>query len=164
MNSEFEFYLCFGQWVYCRRRSERKTHLLRTQSSEVLPLKPGVDQFLAMQASPTATDFFLANFYPPGPFTCIFSKTSPKFFPVLAVANTVSCVDPGQRIKQTILLTTVDAGSRVEWPRNINRLMTVLLCFWVCILKVAVILTFRERLVCSMKHEVYFAVLVSLVE
>ena len=32
------------------------------------------------------------NFYPPGPFTCIFSKTSPEFFPALAVANTGSCV------------------------------------------------------------------------
>ena len=28
----------------------------------------------------TARDFFLANFYPSGPFCCIFSKTSPKFF------------------------------------------------------------------------------------
>ena len=25
-------------------------------------------------------DFFLANFYLSGPFTCIFSKTSPRFF------------------------------------------------------------------------------------
>ena len=28
----------------------------------------------------TAKDFFLVNFYPSGPFTCIFSKTSPDFF------------------------------------------------------------------------------------
>ena len=28
----------------------------------------------------TARDFFLANFYPSGPFTCLFSKTSPEFF------------------------------------------------------------------------------------
>ena len=34
---------------------------------------------------------FLPYFYPSGPFTCIFSKTS-QFFLVLAVANTGSCV------------------------------------------------------------------------
>ena len=28
----------------------------------------------------TAKDFFLVNFYPSGPFTCIFSKTSPEPF------------------------------------------------------------------------------------
>ena len=39
-----------------------------------------------------ARDFFLANFYPSSPFTYIFSKTSPEFFSVLAVANTGSCV------------------------------------------------------------------------
>ena len=33
-----------------------------------------------MHAKSTARDFFLADFYPPGPFTCIFSKTSPEFF------------------------------------------------------------------------------------
>ena len=40
-----------------------------------------------MHATPTARDFFRANFYPPCPFTCISSKTSREFFPVLAVAN-----------------------------------------------------------------------------
>ena len=43
-------------------------------------------------------EFFLAYFYPSGPFTCIFSKTSPNFFPVLAVANTGSCVGPQNKI------------------------------------------------------------------
>ena len=38
--------------------------------------------------------FFLAYFCTSGPFTCIFFKTSPDFFPVLAVANTSSCVGP----------------------------------------------------------------------
>ena len=57
-----------------------KTHLLRTQSSDVLVLKPGVGQYIAMHTMPTARAFFLANFYPPSPFTCIFTKTSPKIF------------------------------------------------------------------------------------
>ena len=65
-------------------------------------------------ATLTARDFFLAYFYPPGTFNGIFSKTSPNFFPALAVANIGS-----RTIKQVTLL---DAGSRVEYPRNINRL------------------------------------------
>ena len=54
----------------------------------VLPFKPGVGQYIAIHATLTATDFFLAYFYTSGTFTCIFSKTSPECFPVLAVANT----------------------------------------------------------------------------
>ena len=74
-----------------------KSHLLRTKSLKVLPLKPGVGEYIAIHATLTARDFFLAYFYPSGPFTCIFSKTS-RFFPVLAVANTGSCVGPQNKI------------------------------------------------------------------
>ena len=62
------------------RTKKLKSHLMKTQSLKVLPLKAGVGQYLAMHATLTARDFFLANFYPSGPFTSIFSKTSPKFF------------------------------------------------------------------------------------
>ena len=44
------------------------------------PLKPGVGQYIAIHATLTARDFFLPYFYLSGPFTCIFSKTSPDFF------------------------------------------------------------------------------------
>ena len=64
-----------------------KSYLVRTQSLNVLPLKPGVGQYIAIHATPTARDFFLAYFYPSGPFTCIFPKTF-QISPVLAVANT----------------------------------------------------------------------------
>ena len=47
---------------------------------KILPLKPGVGQYIATHATPTARGFLLANFYTSGPFTCIFSKTSPEFF------------------------------------------------------------------------------------
>ena len=47
---------------------------------KVLPLKPGVGQYIAIHATLTARDFFLAYFYSSGPFNCIFSKTSPDFF------------------------------------------------------------------------------------
>ena len=62
------------------RTQKLKSHLLRTPSLKVLPLKPGVGRYIAIHATLTARDFFLANFYPSGPFTCIFSKISPEFF------------------------------------------------------------------------------------
>ena len=79
------------------RTRKLKSHLVRTQSLTVLPLKPGVGQNIVIHATLTARDFFLAYFYPSGLFTCIFSKTSPDF-PVLAAANTGSCVGPQNKI------------------------------------------------------------------
>ena len=64
-----------------------KSHLVRTQCLNILPLKPGVGQYIAIHATLTARDFFLAYFYPSGPFTCILPKPLPTF-PVLAMANT----------------------------------------------------------------------------
>ena len=49
-------------------------------------LKPGVGQYVAMHATLTARDFFLANFYHSGPFTCIFV---PKPLPIISCV--VSC-------------------------------------------------------------------------
>ena len=72
--------------------------MVRTQSLNVLPLKPGVGQYIAIHATLTVRDLFLAYFYPSGPFTCNFSKPFPIFFPVLAVANTGSCVEPQNKI------------------------------------------------------------------
>ena len=57
------------QWEL--RTQKLKSHLLRTQSLKVLPLKPGVGQYIAIYVKHTARDFFLANFYPSGPFTCV---------------------------------------------------------------------------------------------
>ena len=65
---------------------------MRTQNLKVLPLKPEVGQHIAMHAILTVGDFFLANFYPSGPFTSIFCKTSPD------VVDTVSCVVPQNEI------------------------------------------------------------------
>ena len=61
------------------RMQKLKSHLVKTQSLNVLPFKPGVGQYIAKHATLTARDFFLAYFYPSGPFTSIFSKTSPDF-------------------------------------------------------------------------------------
>ena len=62
------------------RTQKLKSYLTRTQSLKVLPLKLGVGQDIAMHDTLIVRDFFLANFYPSGPFTCIFSKTVPSFF------------------------------------------------------------------------------------
>ena len=62
------------------RMQKLKSHLVRTQSLNVLPFTPGVGQYMAIHATLTARDFFLAYFYPSCPFTCISSKTSPDFF------------------------------------------------------------------------------------
>ena len=62
------------------RMQKLKSHLVRTQSLNVLPLKCGVGQYIAIHATLTARNFFRAYFYPSGPFICIFSKTSPNFF------------------------------------------------------------------------------------
>ena len=51
-----------------------KSLLFTTQNLKVLPLKPGVGQYIALDATLTARDFFYANFYPSNPFTCIFPK------------------------------------------------------------------------------------------
>ena len=69
-----------GPRIWELRTQKLKSHLMRTQSLKVLPLKPGLGQYIAMPATLTARVFFLANFYPSGPFTCILSKTSPDFF------------------------------------------------------------------------------------
>ena len=61
------------------RTQKLKSHLMRTQSLNVLPLKSGVGQYIAIHATLTARDFFLAYFYTSRPFTCIFSNTSPEF-------------------------------------------------------------------------------------
>ena len=103
------------------RTQKLKTSLLRTQRSKVLPFKPSAGPYIAMHATSTARDFFLANFYPSSPPTGIpppkkknnnqqqqhknnntttttTTKTLSRAFPVLAVANTGSCVGPRNKI------------------------------------------------------------------
>ena len=61
------------------RTQKLKSHLVRTQSLNVLPLKPGVDQFIAIHATLTARDFFLAYFYTSGHSPAFFPKPLPIF-------------------------------------------------------------------------------------
>ena len=63
------------------RTQKLESHLVRTQNLKVLPLKPGVGQYIHIyiHGTLTAGNFFLAYFYPSGPFTCIFSKPFPDF-------------------------------------------------------------------------------------
>ena len=57
-----------------------KSHLVGTQSLNILPLKPGVGQYVAVHAALTASDFFLAYFNLPVHSPAFFSQTSPEFF------------------------------------------------------------------------------------
>ena len=98
-----------------------------TDFKEFLPLKSGIGQCIAIYATLTARNFFIANFYPSGLFICIFQKTktknknSPEVF-LLAVANTGSCI--GLRNK-------IGHPARCRFPRWVP----VLLFFWVCLPK-----------------------------
>ena len=82
-----------------------KTHPLRTQRSKVLLFKTGGGPYKAMRATHTAMDLFLANFVL---FRSIYLHFPPKknlspVFPVLAVANTGSCVGLQDKIEHLAL-------------------------------------------------------------
>ena len=115
-----------------------------------------------MHASPTAQDFFLANFYAPGLFTCIFPNPS-RVFPVLAVANTGSCVGPQNEIghpahhRQLIEVPLLSA--RGIW---IGSKICVVVSLGLHFKIVSIILTFRKRLMCSIQYEMCCVVFVSL--
>ena len=86
-----------------------KFHLVRTQSLNVFPLKPGTGQYIPYMLRLLPGIFSLLISTLPVHSPAFFSKTSPdSFVPVQA-----------RRIK---LVTLLDAGSRVQCPRNINRL------------------------------------------
>ena len=77
-----------------------KSHLVRTQSLNVLPLKPGVGQYIAIHTTLTVGDFFLAYLYPSAHLLAFFFflQNLSQFFPVLAVANTGACVGSQNKI------------------------------------------------------------------
>ena len=130
-------YLLYSTWPYWTSRSgelqtqKLKFCLVRSQSLNVLPLKSGVGQYIAIHATLTARDFFLTDFYPSGPFTCIFSQNLSQIFPALVVANTGSCVGPQNKIGHP-------AGIRfpcwvlAEYKQTPKR---VLFFFWLCVPK-----------------------------
>ena len=71
------------------RTQKLNSYLVRTQSLNVLPLKPGVGQYITIHATLTARDFFLSCLFLH--FWSIhlhFFQNRTRFFPVLAVANT----------------------------------------------------------------------------
>ena len=74
-----------------------KSHLVRTQRKRS-PLKPGVGQYTAIHAKLTARDFFLAYFYPSGPFKCIFPQNLSRFFLSRLWLTHRSCVGPQNKI------------------------------------------------------------------
>ena len=76
-----------------------KSHLVRTQSLNILPLKPGVGQYITTHATLTARDFFLAYLYSSGPFICIFFyQNLSRFFLYWLWLAHGSCVGPQNKI------------------------------------------------------------------
>ena len=81
------------------RTQKLRFHLLRrTQSPNVLPLKPGVGQKKAPHASSTAMDFFLELISTLPVYSLVFFTNLSRVFYVLAVANTGSFVGPQNKI------------------------------------------------------------------
>ena len=91
--------LIFSFLVHSRggelRFQELKSHLVRTQSLNVLPLKPGVGQYIAIHATPTA---FLAYFYHTGPSIFIFLQNLSRFLLYRLLLTHASCVGPQNKI------------------------------------------------------------------
>ena len=79
------------------RTQKLKSHLARPKSLNVRPLKPGVGQYIAIRATLTARDFFLAYLYPSGPFICIFPKPL-LISPFWLWLTHGSCVGPPNKI------------------------------------------------------------------
>ena len=79
------------------RAQKLKSHLVGTQSLNVLPLKPGVGQYIVMHATLTARDFFLLISTLPVHSSAFFPKPLP-IFSVLALANIGSCVGPQNKV------------------------------------------------------------------
>ena len=107
-----------------------------------------------MHAMPTARDFFRASLYPPGPFICIYSETSPEFF-LSAVVNTGSCLGPQNkgghpacRCRQLMQVLVLSRGKLIGFKTCVIVFLGWHFELWICFC------TFRERLVCSVKYEV----------
>ena len=62
------------------RTQKLKSHLVRTQSLNVLSVKPGVGQYIAIHATLTARDFFLAYSTLPVHSPAFFPKHLPILF------------------------------------------------------------------------------------
>ena len=116
-----------------------RSHLFIIQSSKFsLQSLEQVSSLYSHACCAYCLDFFLAIFCPASPLACIFffSQNLSPVFPVIAVANKGSCVGPHNTTGHPARrLQMIDAGSRVECPRNINRLQNTWDCaswlaFW----------------------------------
>ena len=97
--------------------------LLSTQSLKVLLLKPGIQpRMLRLLTGISSLLISKISVHSPA-----FFKSLSRVFPVLAVANTGSCVGPHPGSSSQ----TTDAGSRAECPRNIHRLHNM--CYSFCV-------------------------------
>ena len=80
------------------RTQKSKYHLMRTQSLKVIPLKPAVGVFIAclLLLLPGISSFLISTLQVHSP---AFFENLSQVFPVLAAANTGSCVGPQNKRK-----------------------------------------------------------------
>ena len=97
-------------------------------TSSLLHLKPGVGQYIATHATLAARGFFLANFNLPVCLPAFFQNLC-WAFPVLAVANTASCLCPQNKIGHPAHRDNW-ACFHVECLRNMNRLQSGFFSFF----------------------------------
>ena len=95
-------------WLFCFAQRPRsvvlqlqklKTHLFRTQSSEVLPSKPGIGRYkpCMVRLFPTISFTWLISGLPVHP-PAFSPQNLSRVFPLFVVANTGSCVGPQNKI------------------------------------------------------------------
>ena len=75
---------CFPQWEAAETEIKAPSGENTERKLKVLPLEPGVDQYIAIHATITAKDFFFAYFYLPVQSSAFFPKPL-QIFPVLDV-------------------------------------------------------------------------------
>ena len=136
MSSKFIYYHIFITTITRSgelRTQKLKSHLVRTQSLNVPPLKPGVGQNIGIHATLTARDFFLAYFYPSGPFTCIWFQNLSWFLPCWLWLTHGSCVGPQNEIghpAECRFPCWVPAECRKAIKKLIKKTTTWLLLWW----------------------------------
>ena len=98
------------------RTQKLKSYLVRTQSLNVLPLKPGVGQFIAMlRLLPGISSLLISTLLVHSP--AFFFQNIFRFLLCWLWLTHGSCVGPQNKIGHP-----VGCRSRVGCPRNINRL------------------------------------------
>ena len=137
------------------RKQTLKTYLLRTRAQRITLLT--LEQ-VSIQPCMQRISYLLISTLAVHPSALYFRNLSGFFFfffSMLVVTSTFSCVGPQNKTGQPAHRYTklIDAGSRVECPRNINRLQDIVFLF---------LLSLRSEIVhiiCLFQKDVFYEIL-----